>query len=239
MLPSSNVCTMKLKNLKPHKRNPRRISSDKLSNLKRSVKKFGDLSSFVYNLRTESLISGHQRKKTMPGDAKIVIERTYDPPTQARTIAEGYVEIDGEKFKYREVDADQQWETEALLAANKHQGEWDDGMLRTLIADNKNIDIGLAGFTLDDVQNFKLDLGFLKKEEPESDEEYVKNTPQTTEQIPTENPNDSNPFDSVDEETEPQGRQIVIIISCESDEQKKKLKELVKPIVEENGAKIF
>jgi DNA modification methylase len=136
---------MNLKDLTPNKKNPRKISDKKLDMLRQSLAKFGDLSGFVINRRTNTLVSGHQRQKAL-GDGEIKIQKQYTEPTKARTVAEGYVTIDGEKFKYREVDADAQWESEAMLAANKHGGEWDETLLKEIFAEN--ISLELAGFEL-------------------------------------------------------------------------------------------
>lgn len=52
--------------------NPRKISSQQLKRLKKSLNEFGDLSGFVVNVRTGNLIGGHQRLKCLPkgGGAK-------------------------------------------------------------------------------------------------------------------------------------------------------------------------
>lgn len=176
---------MEINKLAPNKKNPRKITDKRLEMLRASIVKYGDLSGFVYNTRTQQLISGHQRKRTIPENSQIVIEHEYKTPTKAKTVAEGYVLVDGEKFKYREVDADELWEAEALLAANKHGGEWDNDLLKNIIT-MPNFKIELAGFELPELKEFNIDF---KVPTVESDEEYVKNTEQTEEQIPVESPN--------------------------------------------------
>ena len=54
---------MKLKDLKPNPGNPRKITDERLSMLKKSIETFGDLSGFVYNRTTQRLSGGHQRQK--------------------------------------------------------------------------------------------------------------------------------------------------------------------------------
>lgn len=135
-----------------------------------SLDKFGDLSGFVFNQRTGNLISGHQRQKVLPKNSAIHIEISHLSPTACMTIAEGYVLIGDERFKYREVDADEEWEMEALLAANKHGGEWDSDALKSIEIDFPEMDFKIAGF---DSINL-------------SDEAYAASTPKTTEEIPVE-----------------------------------------------------
>lgn len=239
---------MQLKDLKANPRNPRKISSQKLDMLKKSVLEFGDLSGFVYNLRTKRLVSGHQKQKVIPGNSKVVITEKYKTPTRCYTVAEGYVEIKGERFKYREVDAPVEWETEAMLAANKHSGDWDTDLLKVVLTEVKNFE--LTGFTAPEIKMMGIELPQYKNPlEEESDEDYVKNTPQTTEQIPTENPTglaqgnggtpDGSAFDEISEKTEVAGKRYVIIIDCKDQEAKDALRDKVRPIVEEAGAKIF
>jgi len=133
--------------------------------------------------------------------------------------------VDGEKFRYREVDAPGTWEAEALLAANKHSGDWDQELLKLVMADFPEMDLALAGFE-------ELVM------EPISDAKYVRDTPQTTEQIPVEKPTTAN-IGAIQEKTEVEGKRIVIIIDCPSPEVKEGLKEKLRPSIEEAGAKIF
>lgn len=142
---------MVIKDLKANPRNPRVISNEKLEMLKVSVLRYGDLSGFVENKHTGNMISGHQKQKVIPDNSEIVIEKKYDTPTACRTIAEGYVLIEGERWKYRQVDADETWETEAMLAANRHGGEWDQPMLSKILIETPKINIEFAGFTLPEV----------------------------------------------------------------------------------------
>jgi len=194
----------RIKDLKPNKRNPRKITDKKLELLKKSLTKFGDLSGFVFNRQTNSLVSGHQRSKSLPKDAQIVIEHKYDQPTGAMTTAVGYVEVDGERFKYREVDASPEWEMEALLAANKHGGTWDEDLLKINLIDFPKMDLDMAGFDLLELKNMNIEIPkfevhsisfvadplpgheFFDAEEEESDEDYLANEEKGTEEIDRE-----------------------------------------------------
>lgn len=73
---------MKISDLKPNQRNPRKISNEKLSMLEYSMGMFGDLSGIIYNRRSKQLEGGHQRGKVIPKNAEIVIELSYDIPTK-------------------------------------------------------------------------------------------------------------------------------------------------------------
>jgi hypothetical protein len=169
-----------------------------------------------------------------------------------------------------------------MLAANKHQGDWDKDMLKLVFADFPEIDAEIAGFDVPELEalgipkiripkitvdpfaddaeeggDAPLDLEDVTEDEDteedldreESDEEYVKNTPEVSEQIPTEKlpslinnkveNQKTNPFDKIEEKTEVPGRRIVIIIDCPTEEVKKELREKLRVQVEEKGAKFF
>lgn len=115
----------KLSDLKANPDNPRTVTEAKLSMLKKALEVYGDLGGFVYNRKTCQLVGGHQRAKVLPMNAKIVIEREYSKPTKTGTVAEGFVEINGERFSYREVSWSLSKEKGANIAANKGAGEWD------------------------------------------------------------------------------------------------------------------
>lgn len=224
---------MQTKDLKPNPKNPRKISKERLAALKKSVDKFGDLSGFVFNQRSKTLVSGHQKTKTLPSDAKIVVDVRHAEPTRAGTVAEGHILVNGERFKYREVDWDQTTETEGMLAANKHSGEWDNDLLRIAIAEVK--DIQVTGFSIPELKSLSIEMPKVKEQ---SDEEYVRDTPQTTEQIPTEAPGKT--LDQIEEKKmDVVGKRFVIIIDCRDAKHKEELKEKLRSTVTESGANFF
>lgn len=116
---------MKVADLAPNPKNPRTITDKKLTQLKKALAEFGDLGGLVFNRRTGMLVGGHQRAKLFPKDAEIKVTKSYDKPTKVGTVAEGFVLVRGERFKYREVDWDETREKAANIAANKGAGEWD------------------------------------------------------------------------------------------------------------------
>lgn len=251
--------------LRPNKRNPRKISKERQAALKKSLLEFGDLGSVIHNTYTGNLVGGHQRISVVPKDAPITIEVRYNPPTKTGTTAEGFIVIDGEKFKYREVRWDEVKEKAAMIAANAHGGEWDSAVLAEEMSflKAKGVNMELTGVNFD-FSDVKLNLGtdpVLKDfktapqpqqappsapkedEEDESDEDYVRNTEQTTEEIDTERPSnvkyEKKGFDEVEEQQGVKGQRFVIIIDCKDQDSKAALKEKLMPLIEEAGAKVF
>lgn len=144
---------MKLGDLKLHPRNPRKISPAKVQALKDALNEFGDLGAIVFNRRTGVVLGGNQRTKALPPEAAIVIERRFEQPTRTGTVAEGYVELDGEHYKFREVDWDEDREKMAMIAANKHGGDWDLPMLSEIMLEleHANLDMSFTGFDNDEM----------------------------------------------------------------------------------------
>jgi DNA modification methylase len=164
-----------LKNLLPNVQNPRRITDEKLKMMEKSLKKFGELNCFVFNRRSKQLLSGHQRQKVML-EGNIVIERRLDEPSECFTTAEGYVEYNGERFKYREVDMDDPTEKAANIAANRHGGEFDLSALNDWLneLDAMNVDMDLVGFTEEDLENLMASVTHVP---PSGDPDHVPSLP--------------------------------------------------------------
>lgn len=143
---------MKVKDLKPAGYNPRKISPEKLAALKKSLEEFGDLSGIVYNVRTQTVIGGHQRIKNMDPSWKIIKKPHTD---KTGTTAAGYVETPHGRLIYREVDWPEEKEKMANIAANQHGGEFDDDLLKELLDNMKladpELDIELIGFDDDEM----------------------------------------------------------------------------------------
>jgi hypothetical protein len=124
----------KLEDLRGNPKNPRKISKHDYEALVTSIKKFGDLSGIVLNVRTGQLVGGHQRTeafKRMPGEKSITRTEIYKDvngnpgPNRKGTIAVGYVWFENEQYAYREVDWDEATEAAANIAANRIQGQFD------------------------------------------------------------------------------------------------------------------
>jgi ParB-like chromosome segregation protein Spo0J len=144
---------MELKDLKDADYNPRVISDRQLKNLGRSLARYADLSGIVFNKRTKTLISGHQRVRTIREagfKTKIVTKPIKD---DYGTVEEGYLAVktdDGVvRIPLRVVDwKDKKAEKAANIAANAHGGDFDKAKLSVLLeelAKDKKFDVDLIG----------------------------------------------------------------------------------------------
>lgn len=150
----------KVSDLSPAPYNPRKISNQKLTRLKKALEEFGDLSGIVFNIRTGRLVGGHQRIKNLDPSWKITTKEHTD---QTGTVAIGYIETPRGLLTYREVDWPEKREKAANLAANKHGGEWDIPMLKEqlLELDTGELNLELTGFgqgELKDLIDFEITL---------------------------------------------------------------------------------
>lgn len=145
--------SLKLSDLKEAKYNPRVISSKRLENLAKSIIQYGDLSGVVFNKRTNTLISGHQRLKTLREagiKTKIITKKVKD---KHGTIEEGFIHASTEhgeiRLPLRVVDwTDKKSEMAANIAANAHGGDFDRAKLGAILAKlepGKKFDIDLIG----------------------------------------------------------------------------------------------
>jgi hypothetical protein len=139
---------MKTSDFTPNPRNPRTISDEQLAALKNAMIQFGDLSGLIVNRLSGRMIGGHQRVKIL-ADLPVTIKKRYEPPTPRGTVAEGYVEYQGERFVYREVVWTQQMENAAMIAANKHGGDFEQELLGALLKELKDseFEMDLTGFS--------------------------------------------------------------------------------------------
>lgn len=127
--------------------NPRVITDEQLEALRLAMGEFGDLSGLVVNVTTGHMIGGHQRVKVL-GNQTITVQVRYPKPTKVGTVAEGFVIYNGERFTYREVEWNETKERAAMIAANKHGGEFDDDQLKALLQElnASEFDMMLTGF---------------------------------------------------------------------------------------------
>jgi hypothetical protein len=133
---------VKVKDLKPFERNPRKITEKKLDMLGKSMREFGDLSGIVFNLRTGRLVGGHQRIKQLDPEWEF---QKKDLKDDTGTIAEGFVVTPKGRWTYREVDWPEEKERAANIAANKHGADFDIPAVKNLITGMEDIEI--TGFT--------------------------------------------------------------------------------------------
>lgn len=116
--------------------NPRSISGETRKKLKQNIKKNGLLGGLVYNLRTKTLVSGHQRIS--------VLDELNNYPDNDYLV------------KVEAIDVDEQREKELNVWFNNTsvQGQWDYDMLAQIIPD---IDYKNAGLTDEDLQLIGID----------------------------------------------------------------------------------
>lgn len=146
MQPEDQQPAKGLSDLKLDPRNPRTIQKHDFEALKKSIKRWGDLSGIVKNLTTGVLVGGHQRIRAfneMPNPTIEITER-LDAPNSVGTVARGYVIIGDEKFTYREVQWDEQNQHAANIAANRIRGEFQIDMLAELTYELSQFDPDLA-----------------------------------------------------------------------------------------------
>jgi len=141
---------MEVSDLKPALYNPRKITSEKLRMLKKSMEEFGDLSGITFNRQTGRILGGHQRIKHLEPSWKIEKHEVTD---QNGTVAAGWVNTPYGRWTYREVDWDEKREMAANIAANKHGGEFDMPLLKELVTeiDDNSMDLELIGFSADEL----------------------------------------------------------------------------------------
>lgn len=136
--------------LKKAKYNPRTITTQRLNKLKDSINTFGDLSGVVFNVKTNTLISGHQRMTSIDQKKAKILQKPHKD--EHGTVAIGYVEAPGKKgtirIPYRAVSWDLNKEKAANIAANAHGGTFDKEKLRMVLADlerSKKFDVEITG----------------------------------------------------------------------------------------------
>jgi hypothetical protein len=144
--------------LEAHELNPRKITSEQLSRLQKSMERFGDLSGVIRNRTTRRLIGGHQRTKVFGADARIELKATFDKPDATGTIALGYIyDKDGNPHAFREVKWPAHIEYAAMIAANAHGGEWEETKLKevlVLISESEDaVDSDLLGLEQEEMES--------------------------------------------------------------------------------------
>lgn len=165
-----------VKDLAANPQNPRKITDEKLQLLRKAVHEHGDLSGIVFNRKSGNLVSGHQRAKVFGPDAEITILEKFKKPTRTGTVATGFINIDGEKFVYREVLWDAAKEKAASLAANRSAGDWDNDLLADWLRelDEFGVDSDLTMFSKAERDSiFDSLLPKEKKEKKKSDKSRV------------------------------------------------------------------
>lgn len=122
------LLTKKLADLIPAKYNPRKISSDALGRLTKSLSELGNLQPITWNAKTGNIVGGHQRLKC-------------------------YSALQKEEVEVWAVWLDEAQEKAANIALNKLSGEFDLPSLKDLIEelDTGEIDLDITGFGADEL----------------------------------------------------------------------------------------
>ena len=117
------LVTKRLDELTPASYNPRKISSDALGRLTKSLSEFGNLQPITWNAKTGNIVGGHQRLKC-------------------------YSALNKEEVQVWAVWLDEQQEKAANIALNKLSGEFDLPALKDLFEglDTGEIDLDITGF---------------------------------------------------------------------------------------------
>jgi ParB-like chromosome segregation protein Spo0J len=119
---------MKLSELNPAPYNPRKISSDALGRLTKSLSELGNLQPITWNAKTGNIVGGHQRLKC-------------------------YQALQKEEVEVWAVWLDNRQEKAANIALNKLSGEFELPQLKDLIEeiDTGEIDLDVTGFGVDEL----------------------------------------------------------------------------------------
>ena len=142
--PVWTLVTKKIKDLKPHPKNPRRISKDETAHLKSSLEKFGLTDKPIINL-DNVIIGGHQRVKVL----KSMGWKEVQCLMPDRLLDEAEVE-------------------EALIRHNKNSGQWDwDGLANNF----ESLDLIEFGFKAEELFGSGSDEDAPKKPKKEKEEE--------------------------------------------------------------------
>jgi ParB-like chromosome segregation protein Spo0J len=117
------LVTKRLTELTPASYNPRKISSDALGRLTKSLSELGNLQPITWNAKTGNIVGGHQRLKC-------------------------YSALNKEEVEVWAVWLDEQQEKAANIALNKLSGEFDLPALKDLFdgLDTGEIDLDITGF---------------------------------------------------------------------------------------------
>lgn len=135
-------------------KNPRTITDARKEQLLKTLRKFGDLSGFVYNVRNKRLVGGHMRAEHL-AEAEIKIVQKLTKPSKQGSVAYGYAVHNGERYSYREVSWDDEMHAAAAVAANRSAGDWEWQGLKEILADleEEEFDLSLTGFDRDEIDN--------------------------------------------------------------------------------------
>ena len=142
------LITKKISELSPAKYNPRKISSDALGRLTKSLSELGNLQPITWNAKTGNIVGGHQRLKC-------------------------YQALQKEEVEVWAVWLDEAQEKAANIALNKLSGEFDLPALKDILEeiDTGEIDLDITGFAMEEIAEL------MEQTKPEVEEDEVPEVP--------------------------------------------------------------
>ena len=142
------LITKKISELNPARYNPRKISSDALGRLTKSLSELGNLQPITWNAKTGNIVGGHQRLKC-------------------------YQALQKDEVEVWAVWLDEAQEKAANIALNKLSGEFDLPQLKDLIEelDTGEIDLDITGFGADELADL------MEQTKPEVEEDQIPEVP--------------------------------------------------------------
>jgi 16S rRNA G966 N2-methylase RsmD len=142
------LITKKISELQPAKYNPRKISSDALGRLTKSLSELGNLQPITWNAKTGNIVGGHQRLKC-------------------------YSALQKEEVEVWAVWLDEAQEKAANIALNKLSGEFDLPALKDILEeiDTGEIDLDITGFGADELADL------MEQTKPEVEEDEIPEVP--------------------------------------------------------------
>lgn len=122
------LLTKKVSELSPASYNPRKITSDSLGRLTKSLSELGNLQPITWNAKTGNIVGGHQRLKC-------------------------YSALGKDEVEVWAVWLDEKQEKAANIALNKLSGEFDLPALKDLFEDldTGDIDLDITGFGQEEI----------------------------------------------------------------------------------------
>ena len=142
------LITKKISELTPARYNPRKISSDALGRLTKSLHELGNLQPITWNAKTGNIVGGHQRLKC-------------------------YQALQKDEVEVWAVWLDEAQEKAANIALNKLSGEFDLPQLKDILEelDTGEIDLDITGFGADELADL------MEQTKPEVEEDEVPEVP--------------------------------------------------------------
>jgi DNA modification methylase len=154
----ANPPAMRVSDLTPNPRNPRKITDDKLAMLRREMEEFGDLSGIVLNTTSGHLVGGHQRVKNFDPAWEV---RKTSCTDKTGTVAKGIIITPYGEWTYREVSWSANKEYLANIAANKQLAEFDMYEVNQIFQEFKgsDLDLTLSGFEVGEIEGLFSEYG--------------------------------------------------------------------------------